>query len=50
MKYEPYSDHLDYLISFYGKLASYIYKQSQEKGEKLVVNYEKIKYLGRIPP
>jgi hypothetical protein len=42
-------DNIDYLISFYGRLASYIYKQSQKQGLKPSLSYERIKAITTLP-
>lgn len=42
-------DNLDYLISLYGKLASFIYKKAEKEGAKLVVGYDRIKALTTLP-
>lgn len=42
-------DSLDYLISLYGKLASFIYRKADEEGTKLAVGYDRIKVLTILP-
>ena len=49
------TDNIDYLINLYGKLASYIYRQTQLKTakapyQKVIVNYDRIKALSTLPP
>lgn len=36
---EKLSDNVEYLISIYGRLASYIYRQSLQKGNQLPISY-----------
>ena len=46
---ERLSDNVEYLISNYGKLASQTYRKNVEKGNKIIVPYDRIKILSKLP-
>lgn len=47
---EKLADNVEYLISIYGRLASYIYRQSLQKGSQLPISYDRIRILGKLAP
>ena len=44
------ADNIEYLISIYGKLASYVYRQSTNNKNPLSIGYERIKIISKLPP
>lgn len=46
---ERLTEGLETLVSQHGKLASYVYKDNLSKGNKLIVPYDRIKAVGRLP-